>query len=134
MSLADFETLFDFLEHPIQILHYLLRRQEIEEEFFYIGDEVDLMGLYEKTLFDLNGLDFRGFYEFTGMSETLDSYYIAKDSCLASAGNGHLICRYKHYGSHDRRQIDGSERQEQRQRQQRHQRRQAQAVHLGAEG
>ena len=46
MNIADFETLFDFLYHPVQIIHYLERRQELENVLGYMGDEMDLMGLY----------------------------------------------------------------------------------------
>ena len=79
MSVSDFETLFDFLEHPVQIIHYLERRQELEKSLGYIGDEIDLMGLYIETLFNFNNLDLNIDLVITGMSSPLDKYYTSKD-------------------------------------------------------
>lgn len=79
LNLADFETLFDFLEHPVQIIHYLLRRSEMEGQFSYIGDELDLMGLYIQTQFSMGMLTPEDQLVITGMSEALDSYYNARD-------------------------------------------------------
>ncbi len=81
MNLADFETLFDFLEHPVQIIHYLTRRQEIEREFKIQGDELDYMGFYKDTLFNLgiiNG-DSPSLMSISGMSKDLDYYYESRD-------------------------------------------------------
>jgi len=81
INLADFETLFDFLEHPVQIIHYLQRRTELEGEVNFIGDELDFMGLYITTLFNVEGMltDDNIDVAITGMSEPLDKYYISKD-------------------------------------------------------
>jgi hypothetical protein len=80
MTLADFETLFDVLAHPVQILHYLVRRQELEATYGYIGDELDLMGLYIDTLFNLGTLDPTSDVYISGMSARLDAYYNSKDA------------------------------------------------------
>jgi hypothetical protein len=79
MNLADFETLFDFLEHPIQIIHYLERRQELEETIGYIGDELDLMGFYIGTLFNLGYVSPEEEFFINGMSHPLDAYYNSRD-------------------------------------------------------
>ena len=76
MTLADFETLFDFLDHPVQILHYLSERQHIEKTIGYMGCELDLMGLYVGTLFNLGDLKER--LIITEMSSPLDIYYNSK--------------------------------------------------------
>jgi len=80
MNIADFETLFDFLEHPVQIIHYLERRQSLEEELGYMGDELDLMGLYIGTLFNFgdNYMDVN--FIISGMSSPLDVFYNSKDA------------------------------------------------------
>ena len=85
MNLADFQTLFDFLEHPVQIIHYLERRREIEKKYKIIGDELDFMGMYITTLLDF-GI-FSGYAEsdgniinIVGMSKSLDNYYQSKDA------------------------------------------------------
>ncbi|WP_116644808.1 hypothetical protein [Salinivibrio sp. HTSP] len=81
MNLGDFEILFDLLEHPVQIVHYLLRRAEIENTYQFIGDELDFMGLYISNLFNLGNLTKDASTEIvlTGMSESLDLYYMSKD-------------------------------------------------------
>lgn len=80
MSLADLETVFDILEHPVQILHYLIRREEIEATVGHIADELDLLGLYLTTLFDLSALEEGYQLELTGMSAALDHYYTSTDA------------------------------------------------------
>ncbi len=75
MNLADFETLFDFLEHPVHIIHYLKRRQELEGEISFVGDELDLMGLYRDTLFNLGDVDPNVKFIISELSAPLDAYY-----------------------------------------------------------
>jgi hypothetical protein len=82
MNLADFETLFDFLEHPVQIIHYLSRRSELQRLDQFVGDELDYMGFYLKTLFNPGALieDSSLMVVITDMSEPLDLYYMSKDA------------------------------------------------------
>ncbi|MHB1115498.1 hypothetical protein [Sideroxydans sp.] len=80
MNLADFETLFDFLEHPVQIIHYLETRQELEGRLEYMGDELDLMGLYIQTLFNMGDLDTDVNLYISEMSAPLDTYYNSRDA------------------------------------------------------
>lgn len=80
MNIADFETLFDYLEHPVQILHYLERRQYIEESIGYMADELDLMGLYTETLFNMGEINPEMQFNFIGMSDPIDKYYNSKDA------------------------------------------------------
>lgn len=80
MNLADFEMVFDLLEHPMQILHYLSRREAIEGNVGYLTDEHDLLGQYLTTLLDTcdAGLDIvPGGNE---LSAPLDRYYGALDA------------------------------------------------------
>lgn len=81
MNLADFETLFEFLEHPVQIIHYLLRRTELEGKYKFMGDELDYMGLYITTLLNVGNMvsDDKAEIIISGMSEPLDKYYMSKD-------------------------------------------------------
>ncbi|ADE15386.1 hypothetical protein Nhal_2298 [Nitrosococcus halophilus Nc 4] len=81
MNLADFETLFDFLEHPVQIIHYLLRRTELEGNYKFMGDELDFMGLYITNLLNIGNMvsDDEAEVIISGMSEPLDKYYMSKD-------------------------------------------------------
>ena len=80
MNLADFETIFDILEHPVQILHYLMKREVIEGSFDYLGDELDLLGLYLTTLLDISDVEPDVELTFTGMSAPLDTYYNSLDA------------------------------------------------------
>lgn len=81
MNLADFQTLFDFLEHPVQIMHYLTARAEIETKYKILGDELDYMGLYVDTLLNIEDWaeSSADRITITGMSEQLDLYYINRD-------------------------------------------------------
>lgn len=80
MNLADFETLFDFLNHPVQIIHYLERRQELEREVGFMGDELDLMGLYIDTLFNVGHVEPGVDFIISEMSAPLDAYYNSRDA------------------------------------------------------
>jgi len=75
MNLADFETLFDIFEHPIQILNYLEQRSEIEGTLLYKGDELDLMGLYMENHFNFSNIDTQGILMISGASKKIDAYY-----------------------------------------------------------
>ena len=85
MCLANFETLFDILEHPVQIIHYLRRRQELEQIISYKGDELDLLGLYLTTLFDLGDIDTSANFIISGMSTPIDNYYNSLDAGVETA-------------------------------------------------
>ena len=80
MNLADFETIFDLLEHPVQILHYLMKREVIEASVGYFADEIDLLGLYLTTLLDIPDMEPDVEVTFTGMSAPLDTYYNSLDA------------------------------------------------------
>jgi hypothetical protein len=81
MNLADFETLFDLLEHPVQIIHYLKRRTEMEGEINFVGDELDFMGFYMTTLFNMGNIhdENPGQFVISQMSLSIDNYYMSKD-------------------------------------------------------
>lgn len=80
MNLADFETLFDLLEHPVQLIHYLEVRQELEARLGYMADELDLLGLYMDTLFNLGDIESDISFVLTGYSSAIDNYYNSKDA------------------------------------------------------
>lgn len=82
MNIADFETLFDILEHPVQIIHYLARRAELEQRGGFRGDELDYIGLYLSTLLNIDQMINKDqtIAILTGFSEPLDKYYMSKDS------------------------------------------------------
>lgn len=80
MNLADFETIFDLLDHPVQILHYLMKREAIEGSAGYLADEIDLLGLYLTTLLDIGDVEPDVEVTMTGMSAPLDTYYNSLDA------------------------------------------------------
>ena len=80
MNLADFETVFDILEHPVQILHYLMKREVIEASVGYLADEIELLGLYLTTLLDLGDIEPDTQLTIAGMSAPLENYYSSLDA------------------------------------------------------
>jgi len=81
MNLADLETVFDFLEHPVQIIHYLARRKELEGKYKIMGDELDLLGLYRSNLFNMEYTvgDAESELMISGLSKPIDIYYMSLD-------------------------------------------------------
>lgn len=81
--LGDFQTIFDILEHPVQIIHYIQQREILEQNVKYMGDELDLLGWYIETLFNIPdfGEEFSQIMV-TGSSEVVDKYYNGRDHGL----------------------------------------------------
>ena len=79
MNLADFETVFDILVHPVQVMHYFLRREALEQTFDYVADELDYLGLYLTTLLNIGDLEEDDFFDMTAMSAPIDNYYNSLD-------------------------------------------------------
>ena len=80
MNLADFETVFDILEHPVQILHYLMKREAVESSIGYLANELDLLGLYLTTLLDVPKVDPDVDISLVGTASPLDIYYNSLDA------------------------------------------------------
>jgi hypothetical protein len=80
IALADLEVVFDILTSVSQKIHYLVRRSELEEHMQYRGDELDLLGFYLETRFNLGKEEFEPRkWIISGMSEKIDEYYVALD-------------------------------------------------------
>ncbi len=76
VSLSDLMVIGEILEKPWAILHYLIRRQDIQHRVKYVGDEIDLLGLYLRTGFNLSDFEDTGDVLLaTGMSKDIDDYY-----------------------------------------------------------
>jgi len=82
MSLADFDTVLDILEHPVQILHYMIKREMIEASIGYLASETGLLGLYLDTLLDIGNLECSDpvSLNLTHMSSSIDNYYDSIDA------------------------------------------------------
>jgi len=84
MTLADMGIVFDILDGTPEKLHYLIRRAEIENHMEYFGDELDLLGLYLDTAFNLGEVEFQdGPMIFNQMSQKVDEYFIALDQNIS---------------------------------------------------
>jgi hypothetical protein len=79
--LADLEIVFDVLEPTAQKIHYLQRRTELEANMIHLGDEMDLLGFYLASGFNIGNAEFDGAkLQLTGMSRAIDQYYSALDN------------------------------------------------------
>jgi hypothetical protein len=84
LTLADLEIVIDTLDSAPVRIHYLLRRAELEEHMAYKGDELDLLGLYLDTAFNLGEAEFLGnSWRLVEMSHKIDEYYTALDQGIA---------------------------------------------------
>lgn len=83
ITLADLEMLFDLLKYPTQILHYIERRAEIENDINYIGNELCLMGIYLENLFNFGNLqEHNPQLIISEMQNKISDYYVLKDKGL----------------------------------------------------
>ncbi|MCL7714070.1 hypothetical protein [Stenotrophomonas mori] len=81
MNLADFEVVSEILDEPAHFLHYLTERERVQKHIEIFGDELDYLGFYLETGFNVAAL-----YEggaalvITGMSRSIDHYYASLDA------------------------------------------------------
>jgi len=87
--LADLEIVFDILESTPHKIHYLKRRAELEAHLDYKGDELDLLGFYLESGFNIGEGEFAG-HQFTliGMSRSIDRYYMALEEGIVTKKPG----------------------------------------------
>lgn len=79
--IADLICIADILDNPLLFLHYLSERAYLQKSFNLLADEIDFLGLYLSTGFNLAAL--RGkFTQFSpgGMSAPIDRYYTGRDN------------------------------------------------------
>jgi hypothetical protein len=77
--MADLEVVFDILEHPGQILNYLRRRTELTAGVTTMGDELDHLGLYLGTGFNIGDAESNGVsIQLLGMSKEVDTFCMAR--------------------------------------------------------
>jgi len=80
IALADLEVVFDILTSVSQKIHYLVRRAELEEHMQYRTNELNLLGFYLETGFNLGKEEFEPReLMISGMSEKVYEYYVALD-------------------------------------------------------
>ncbi|WP_157950394.1 hypothetical protein [Pannonibacter carbonis] len=84
ITIADLICIADILENPLTYLHYLGERIYLQKSFNLYGDELDFLGLYLKTGFNIERLRQEGsIFSPSGMSEPLDRYYMSRDAGIA---------------------------------------------------
>lgn len=81
ISIADLICLVDILDNPVFFLHYLSERRFLQKSFDIIGDEMDFLGLYLETGFNLSEIEKNNdVFVATGLSELIDHYYDSRDA------------------------------------------------------
>lgn len=79
--LADLECIVDILDSPLLFIHYLSERNYFQKAFDLLGDELDFLGLYLDTGFNLAGIEgHAGVFSLVGMSAPIDRYYVSRDA------------------------------------------------------
>lgn len=80
MNIADLLAIADVLDRPVAFLHYMAERGPFQRSFQLLGDELDFLGLYLESGFNLGGLPGDMSLSPSGMSEVIDRYYDARDA------------------------------------------------------
>lgn len=83
MNIADLAVVADILDQPVAFLHYLSERGPAQRFWDLLGDELDLLGLYIDTGFNMGRLGPNVRFTVSGMSARIDSFYEARDANLA---------------------------------------------------
>lgn len=81
LGLADFEVVADILDEPAYFLHYLAERERVQKIIDIFGDELDYLGFYLQTGFNIFSLEEAGgALAITEMSQAIDHYYCSIDA------------------------------------------------------
>lgn len=77
ISLSDLEVVTEILTHPSELLHYLVRRAEMERSTFLAGEELDLLGFYLDTGLNVGESEFDPNLriQLVGSSDAIDTFY-----------------------------------------------------------
>lgn len=81
ISVADLRCVIDILERPVFIVHYLMERERSQKTMDMFADEMDFLGFYLDTGFNIAGLEKQKIsLALTGMSRVIDRYYESSDA------------------------------------------------------
>lgn len=84
IHVADFGCLADILDRPALFVHYLMERHRFQKVMQVLGDELDLLGFYLTTGFNLAELEAAaGQLVLSGESGPIDHYYNNRDAGIA---------------------------------------------------
>jgi hypothetical protein len=80
-TVSDLEYVIDVLERPSLILHYISERGHFQTSFELLGDELDFLGVYLDSGFNLAALaEDQPRLGITGASAPMDRYYNSRDA------------------------------------------------------
>jgi hypothetical protein len=84
ITVFDLKVILEILEHPSEVIHYFLRRGELEKGEFLSGEEADLLGFYLQTGFNLGEAEFSREHRMqaSGLSDPIDVYYYSREAGL----------------------------------------------------
>ncbi|MDX8477900.1 hypothetical protein RFN28_05310 [Mesorhizobium sp. VK24D] len=78
---SDLRCVADILDDQLLFLHYLSERAYLQKDYSLLADELDYLGLYLSTGFNLRQLhDEISLFVPTGMSAPIDRYYMGRDN------------------------------------------------------
>lgn len=80
VNIADLACIIDMLDGPLFFLHYMTERIHLQKELDLLGDELDFLGLYLATGFNLGGIPSDVIFTPSGMSAPVDQYYMSRDA------------------------------------------------------
>lgn len=81
MNVADLECVVEILQSPARIVHYFLERQRFQKTISTHADELDLLGFYLETGFNVSQLETRvDTLTLDGMSGPIDKFYTSRDA------------------------------------------------------
>lgn len=80
ISLCDLQVIFEVLDTQADKIHYLSRRREFDAHAHFQGDELDLLGFYLDTGFNIGDTEYDPEYylNLTLKSKELDPYFLGK--------------------------------------------------------
>lgn len=78
--LADLLCVIDILDNPLLLLHYLSERMHFQDSYQLMGDELDFLGLYLVSGFNMGHPDKENVFSPSGMSAPIDKYYNSRDA------------------------------------------------------
>jgi hypothetical protein len=80
MLVSDLGYITEILDNPLLLLHYLRERERLQKTFELVGDELDFLGLYLGSFFNLAGVEgHKGKFSPSGMSEPVDRYFDSRN-------------------------------------------------------
>lgn len=84
LNIADFQYVLEILERPAFLFHYLAERARIQRNIDIAGFELDFLGLYLATGFNISNVEAeKPKLMITGMSQAVDRYYNNRDAGIS---------------------------------------------------